>query len=154
MNRIELAYRKSAVEAPSGLGLLIALFDTLANDLQRAAKAQCGNDIEARCAAIRHALLVVGHLEDWVTRGTGGTLADALTSFYSKLRRQLIEAQAKRSADLFEQAMACVLQLRTYWQSLETSTAASGPEILQPEHKVPHGYPEQAIEDRVSSWSA
>jgi len=37
MNRTDMAYRKSAVEGATGFGLLIALYDTLAGDLRRAA---------------------------------------------------------------------------------------------------------------------
>ena len=54
MNRTDLAYRRTAAEAASGLGLLIALFDTLAGDLRRAAEAQRANDIERRSREARH----------------------------------------------------------------------------------------------------
>ena len=37
MNPTELAYRKTAVEGASGFGLMIALYDTLAGNLRRAA---------------------------------------------------------------------------------------------------------------------
>jgi hypothetical protein len=40
MTPTDLAYRKTAVEGASGMGLLIALYDTLAGDLRRAAAAQ------------------------------------------------------------------------------------------------------------------
>ena len=49
MNRTDLAYRRTAAEAASGLGLLISLFDTLAGNLRRAGKAQREDDIERRC---------------------------------------------------------------------------------------------------------
>jgi flagellar biosynthetic protein FliS len=154
MNRTGLAYRKNAAEAPSGLGLLIALFDTLAMDLGRAAEAQHKNEIEKRCGAVRHALLVIGHLEDWVSRGTGGALAQDLIAFYATLRRNLIEAEARNSADILDQQMTAVLKLRTHWQKFESESTQKGPEILRPERRIPPGYPESIVENRVSSWSA
>ena len=56
MNRTDLAYRKTAVEGASGFGLLIALYDTLAGNLRRAAAAQRRNDLEDRCHEVKHAL--------------------------------------------------------------------------------------------------
>jgi hypothetical protein len=49
MNRTDVTYRKTAAEGASGFGLLIALYDTLAGDLRRAAEAERSNDIEQRC---------------------------------------------------------------------------------------------------------
>ena len=154
MNRTELAYRRTAADAPGGLGLLIGLFDTLAGDLRRAADAQRENDIEQRCREVRHALLVLGHLEDWVKRGEDGILARKLIAFYSSLRRKLTEAEVRKSAEIFERQMAAVLELRKYWQQIESRTESSGPEILLPEFRIPAGYPDPQIESGRGSWSA
>ena len=97
MNPTELSYRRTAVEGTSGFGLLIALYDTLAGNLSRAAEAQRKSDIQKRCKEINHALLVIAHLEDWVDREGGGELAEKLVRFYSRLRAKMIEAQAKQS---------------------------------------------------------
>ena len=86
------AYRQTAAEANDGLGPLIALFDTLAGNLHRAACAQRDNDIATRCDEARHALLVIGFLEDWVARGAEGELAAGLKAFYDSLRRAVIAA--------------------------------------------------------------
>jgi flagellar protein FliS len=154
MNRTDLAYRKNAAEATSGLGLLIALYDTLAGDLRRAAQAQTDGKIEHRCREIRHALLVIGYLEDWIARGAGGALAQELVAFYSSLRRKLIEAEAAGSPSLLEQQMDKVLDLRKHWQRFEFQTEPSRPEILMPVQKVPSGYPPPQLESRQCTWSA
>jgi len=154
MNRTDLAYRKNAAEATSGLGLLIALYDTLAGDLRRAAQAQRNGKIEHRCREIRHALLVIGYLEDWVTRGPGGSLAQELVAFYSSLRRKLIEAEAAGSPSLLEQQMDKVLDLREHWQQFEFRAESSRPEILMPVQQIPSGYPLPQSESQPSSWSA
>jgi flagellar protein FliS len=115
---MELAYRKTAAEG-AGFGLMIALYDTLAGDLRRAAEAERNNNIEGRCREVNHALLVIGHLEDNLDRGTDGELAQRLRALYASLRRKLIVAQAQRSAELLELQMAMVLNLRKIWQELE-----------------------------------
>lgn len=154
MNRTDLAYRRTAAEAASGLTLLISLFDTLAGDLRRAAQAQRENDIEQRSKETRHALLIVGYLEDWVNRGTGGTLAQELSTFYASLRRSVIEAEIKMSPEIFEQLMSRVLKLREQWQAVQLRTEPSGPEVLRPAIQIPIGYPAPHVERQQSSWSA
>jgi flagellar biosynthetic protein FliS len=99
-----------------GYGLLIALYETLAGDLRRAAAAQQSGDIEKRCHEIKHALQVIGYLEHCVAEGPGGELAQQLAAFYSSIRRDLIEAQKKQSAEALERQMAAVLEIRESWQ--------------------------------------
>ena len=86
MSPTELAYRKTALGGASGFGLLIALYDTLAGDLRRAAEAERSNDLEERGRQVNHALLILAHLEEWIDRGPGGELAEQLRGFYRSLR--------------------------------------------------------------------
>ncbi len=67
-NYREIAYRQVAVEGADGIGLVIALYDTLAGDLQRAIGAMRANDTEKRCGEINHALLVLGYLDQFIDR--------------------------------------------------------------------------------------
>ena len=119
MNPTELAYRRTAVEGSSGFGLLIALYDTLAGNLRRAAEAQRNDDIQKRCQEANHALLVIGYLEDWIDREGGGELAQKLVAFYSNLRAKLILAQARGSADILEQEMSVILAIRVLGRILK-----------------------------------
>jgi flagellar biosynthetic protein FliS len=153
MNRTDLAYRKAAVEGASGLGLLIALYDTLAGNLRRAAAAQRANDIETRCREARHALMVIGYLESCLHRCEGGPLTQQLLSFYSALRRSLIEAQAKQSADAIEREMALVLKVREYWQQIDQRSASSEPEVMRAVPIQPGGYAIKPTESRLGGWS-
>jgi len=154
MTPSELAYRRTAVEGASGFGLLIALYDTLAGDLRRAAEAQRRKDIATRCKEVNHALLVLGYLENWIDRESGGELALKLIAFYANLRRVLIEAQVKQSPEMLEEQMALVIGIRGTWQELE-SRATSALEV--PPAYQTQGYPGavRSQEHRsVSNWSA
>ena len=115
----ELAYRKTAAESASGLILLLSLYDTLAGDIRRAAIAERRNDIAARCQEVNHAFMVLAFLEDRITHGNGGDLAERLMCFYANLRRQLITAQSKRSPEALEDLMDSVLKIRKAWQQIE-----------------------------------
>jgi flagellar protein FliS len=154
MNPTELAYRKTAVEGASGFGLLIALYDTLAGDLRRAADAQRKDDIDRRCKEINHALLVIAYLDDWIDREGGGELAQKLIVFYTTMRKRLIEAQAKQSPEMLEEQMNLVLSIRGTWQDLE----ARASRVLEnrPSATEPQPYPgTQPLQERtISSWSA
>ena len=154
MNTAELAYRITAAQGAGGLGLLIALYDTLAGDLRRAAEAERANNIQKRCEAANHALLVIAHLQDRAARGNGGQLADSLSVFYSTLRRKLIEAQARRSPEILDEQIALVLEIRKTWQQIDTA-APSRTEARQwsPASAYP-GKTASHFEFATSSWSA
>jgi flagellar biosynthetic protein FliS len=154
MSTTEDVYRNTAVAGASGFGLLIALYDTLAGNLQRAADAERNNNIEKRCAEVNHAFLVVGYLENWMEQGSGGELAQHLLRFYASLRRKMLLAQAKRSAEMLEQQMALVLKIRGTWQEIELrgSVAEEHPDWAQTLND-----PEATAvsnERSASSWSA
>ena len=154
MTPAELAYRKTAAtSAASGLPLLIALYDTLAGDIRRAAQAERENDIERRCREAGHALVVIGYLEDFLERGSGGELAAQLAGLYRTLRRNLIEAQAKRSPELLEEQMARVLQVRGSLQTMEMRGGQAGPEILPAAEAQTAPTPISTERSRLS-WSA
>jgi len=155
MNPTELAYRRTAVEGASGFGLLIALYDTLAGNLRRAAEAQRKRDIQKRCDEVNHALLVIGYLEDWIDREGGGELAQKLIVFYSLMRKKMIEAQAKESPDLLEEQMNLVLQISGTWQDLENRATRALQEPPKPGvQSYPGASPSDEEGHHISSWSA
>jgi flagellar protein FliS len=154
MTPTEANYRKSSAAGATGISLLIALCDTLAGDLRRAAQAERANHLEQRCNELNHALMVIGVLEDRVSRGSGGELADQLTAFYQLLRRRVLLAQARRSPEQLEEAMAEVLKVRESWQNVQLRPEASAAASRQfPDSSDAAGG--SASEPRHSfSWSA
>jgi len=131
MHRTDLAYRQTAAQGASGFGLLIALYDTLAGNLRRAAQAQRENDIERRCQEVNHALMVLAYLEDCLRRGPGGPLARQLQVFYASLRRKVMDAQVKKSPEAFEREMAAVVKIREYWQKVDLRGPGAGSDPAQ-----------------------
>jgi flagellar protein FliS len=155
MSPTELAYRRTALGGASGISLLIALYDTLAGDLRRAAQAERNADFEQRSRQVNHALLIVGLLEEWIDRGTGGELAAQLRDFYKSLRSGMIEAQAKRSPEIFEENMARVLEIREVWQKAESQ--GTTPTVHAAGWVQTPAYPGSSLPTRErnsSRWSA
>jgi flagellar protein FliS len=118
-----LSYRRSAIEGASPIGLMIALFDTLAGDLGRAAAALRKGDIETRCREVNHAILVLGHLESWIDRTSGGESAESLARFYGHLRAKMMEASVKKSATILDAQIEMILNVRSAWQLLDIPTS-------------------------------
>jgi len=123
-NYAQLSYRRSAIQGASPIGLVIALYDALSRDLRRAAEAIRSHDIQRRCAEVNHALLVLGQLEDWIDNKRDERLAESLSQFYSYLRARMREASLKQSAQLLEDQIDLVLQVRTAWQQKDSEQAA------------------------------
>ena len=116
-----MSYRRSAVEGASTIGLMIALFDTLAGDLRRAAAAIRTNDIETRCRELNHAALVLGQLENWIDLKNGGDSAQTLSRFYAYLRAKMMEAALSKSFKLIEVQIDMILHVRSAWQQLDAA---------------------------------
>ena len=128
----QTTYRDCSVGGASSIGLMILLFDRLVGDLRSAADAVRRNDIESRCRALNHALVIVGQLESWVDRENGGEPARQLATFYSYLRSRLLEASVQHSAELFEAQMQTIVHIRSRWQLLEDSPAPEAGEAEEP----------------------
>ena len=97
---------------------------------------------------------MIGYLEDWIDRESGGELAYKLVAYYSNLRSKLVEAQARNSAEILEQEMAVILAIRGTWQDLELRASSA---LVVPPASQARSYPGAAISQddrRVSSWSA
>lgn len=154
MYSTELAYRRSAAADSNCLGVLIALYDTLAGDLRRAAEAQRNSNIETRSREIQHALLVMGHLETWVNNGTGGPLAQQLLAFYARLRVRLMEGEIKRSAEILLQQMASVLEIREYWQKQNEAETSSLSAIMATSASQDGRRMAMQTENYQGGWSA
>jgi len=119
MTHTDLSYRQAAVQSGTGFSFLIAMYDTLARDLQRAANAEQSNDLEMRSRKLSHAFMVLAHLEECLNRGAGGELADTLRAFYASVRQEVTEAQFTRSASILEDQSTRILKLREEWQRLD-----------------------------------
>src|ERR1700744_421493 len=116
LKETERSYRRIAIEGASPIGLLLVLFDLLVSDLRAAAAALRANDIEGRCKALNHAFLVLAQLQSWVDLKRGGEPARVLALFYSRLGSRMMEAGAKKSAEVLDKEIETILMVRNAWQ--------------------------------------
>ncbi|HEY2856822.1 MAG TPA: flagellar export chaperone FliS [Terracidiphilus sp.] len=156
MTAMDITYRNTAVGGASGLSLLIALYDTLIGNLRRAAEAQRDGRLDTRANELKHAISVIGCLENW-TDPSRGELAQQLAAFYSGLRRAIMLAQTRQSAELLEEQMHRALQIRQTWHDVNTRPSVQDVEILPPAPAATYGLPSFVEDSRprsAQSWSA
>lgn len=115
-----LAYRKAATQHASPVGLVIALYDTLVADLQRASAAMYRNDIQTRSNQLKHGFQVLGQLNALIDTKNGGTPAANLLRFYEHLRRRMLAAQFRQDPAILEVDIRLILEVRAAWQQVDS----------------------------------
>ncbi len=120
-----LAYRRAAAQQASVVGLVIALYDTLAGDLQRAAGAIHQGNIEERSNQLKHGFTVLTQLNTLLDLERGGQTALNLQRFYEYMRQQMLRAQFAQDASILERACTVLLDVRGAWQQVDTRSPAS-----------------------------
>ena len=124
-----LAYRRAATQQASVIGLVIALYDTLAGDLHRAVAAMQRNDIENRCQQLKHGFTVLTQLDSLIDTERGGHAAVNLRRFYGHIREEMLRAQFTQDSSILERLSTMVLDVRGAWQ--EVDMRAATPPVLQ-----------------------
>ena len=153
MQSSETLYRRIAGEGATYIGLLLAVYDTLAADLRRAGQAVDRRDIAARCDATNHAFLLLGHLESWTDSLDDATLQASLRKFYTHLRIQALLLQANPQSEAFFELAQLVGETRAVWQRRETLDRAAANATPSAAVGASHAddWPEQPLQQR---WSA
>ncbi len=118
-----LAYRRAAAQQASVVGLVIALYDTLAGDLQRAVAAMLANNIEERSLQLKHGFAVLTQLDSLIDMERGGQTAINLRRFYAYARQEMLRAQFTCNPALIENVSGLLLEVRGAWQEVDTRSA-------------------------------
>jgi flagellar protein FliS len=128
-----LYYREAAVAGASPVRLVILLYEQAVEDLRRALSAQDKGQVEARTAAINHAILVLGHLQASLDKDRGGSVAANLDRFYTQVRAGLVEAQVRQSASEIERQISLLMNVHEAWCGVEKAVVASSPQTAPTE---------------------
>lgn len=114
------AYRNSATEGATYLDILLACYDALAEDIRLAGEAAIKSDFATRCRHSQRALLLIGHLESWISLLDDPELAGSLESFYEYLRAEILRLQVASSLDEFMKLALIVCETRASWQKKQS----------------------------------
>lgn len=110
------AYRSSLTEGATHIDILLACYDALAEDIRLAGKSMEAGDVAGRCRYSEHALLLIGHLESWVSMLDDCELAGNLANFYSYVRAEILRLQLSVDSDKFLALALVVGETRATWQ--------------------------------------
>ena len=136
-----LAYRRAAAQQASIVGLLIALYDTLAADLRKAAGAMDRKNFDERSRYLKHGFSVLTQMDALIDAERGGRTASNLRHFYGFLREEMLRAQFTQDTAVLLKLCTHLLEVREAWQEVDTRPIMAPASVLD--------NPETAIEDRA-----
>lgn len=120
MTRSVRAYRSSATEGATHVDILLACYDAVAEDIRLAGKFSLEGDFASRCRHSQHALLLIGHMESWVSLLDDSELAASLTGFYEYLRAEILRLQISSEFEKFMALALVVCETRAVWQNKQS----------------------------------
>jgi len=136
---IQQSYRESAVRGATPLALVVRLYEQMIEDLRQVANAIEQNDIERRSDRIKHALLVIAHLQSTLDFAQGGKVAQDLNRFYDALRQSVVQVQFHPSKRGVTQLITDLLAVREAWIQVER---AENPSVTTADRIVLSGAPD------------
>jgi flagellar protein FliS len=149
-----MSYQMAAVQSANPIGLVIILYDRLVGDLTTTIEAIRNKNIEARCRAADHALLILQHLQSSLDMTHGGETAQSLSQFYDYLRAKLMEAQVKLDPEILTQEIELILQVRQTWNQVDSPAEEPQPSASHKDVVLGNAYGASSEESLCSNWSA
>jgi len=130
------SYREASALGASPVELVVRLYEKLIEDLRQVQRAIENNDVGLRSNRIKHAILIVGHLQSSLDFEKGGKVARDLEKLYNNLRNRLLSLQFQPTGSGTALLLTDLMALREAWVEVDraerpsaTSTGmpASGP---------------------------
>jgi flagellar protein FliS len=112
---IQQSYREATVRGASPVELVVRLYEQVIEDLRQVSIAIEHNDIMLRTKRIKHAILIVGHLQSSLDFAKGGKVAKNLDNFYSAVRQSLVWVQFHPAKRGVTQLITDLLAVREAW---------------------------------------
>jgi len=116
---VRQSYREATVRGANPIQLVVRLYEQMIEDMRRVAIAIEHNDIEQRSRRIKHAILVIGHLQSSLDFARGGKVARDLKDFYDALRQNVVWVQIHPSKGGVAQVITDLLAVRESWIEVE-----------------------------------
>jgi flagellar protein FliS len=147
-NGAAFAYRETTAQSASAVGRVVALFDTILRDFQRALVAIDEGKIEARVFELNHALTVIGELQGVLDYQRGGEAARRFERFYNVARALIMNANAQVSHGSVLELIELFKPIRQAWQEVDQKLA--NVETIET-RKAPQGKPAASTTSRTAA---
>lgn len=113
-------YRKQAVNGASPLQLIVMLYDGALRFMEAGRAAIVAGNLEQQNASLQKAQRIIAELISCLDMAQGGEIAQNLFGLYTYCYNQLVEANFDDRADLVDQVMKIMSDLRESWVQLES----------------------------------
>lgn len=154
MNAQQL-YREAGVLGANPVELIVRLYEKMVDDLRLVSDAIENKNVPLRANRIKHAILIVGHLESSLDFDKGAKVARDLEVFYKSLRCRLLHVQFHPSRSEVSQLITDLMSLREAWVQVER---AENPAAATPAQEgatpgvSPYGAPNSEREHPRMDW--
>jgi flagellar protein FliS len=118
------AYRRTAVQSSSPLGLVVMLYDGAIKFMLEAREAIARNDVHARTTAVSRALAIIAELQNTLNLKEGGDVARELDRLYSYMSTRLLDVTGKADDNAAKEVHKLLTTLREGWSQIAAQTPA------------------------------
>lgn len=118
------SYQLDTARAASPIGGVVALFDTIIRDFQRASAAIAAGNVETRVRQLNHALTVIAELQGVLDYERGGIAAARFRRFYEVTRSLIMEANLRATQDAIQELIALYTPVRQAWRTIDQKAPA------------------------------
>lgn len=119
------AYRRTAVQSSSPLGLVVMLYDGAIRFILEAREAIARKDVRARTNAVSRTLAIVSELQNTLNVKEGGAVAQELDRLYTYINTRLLDVTAKADDNAAAEVHKLLTTLREAWSQIaEQQTVA------------------------------
>ena len=112
------AYRRTAVQSSSPLGLVVMLYDGAIKFVLEAREAIARHDVRARTEAVSRALAIVTELQNTLNLKEGGEIGRELDRLYSYISARLFDVTAKADDEAAKEVHKLLSTLRDGWSQI------------------------------------
>lgn len=119
------AYRRTAVQSSSPLGLVVMLYDGAIRFVLEAREAIARRDVAARTNAVSRALAIVAELQNTLNVKEGGQVAQELDRLYTYINGRLLDVTAKADDNAAMEVHKLLTTLRDAWSQIADKQLAA-----------------------------
>lgn len=119
------AYRRTAVQSSSPLGLVVMLYDGAIRFVLEARDAIARNDVGGRTAAVSRALAIVAELQNTLNVKEGGEVAQELDRLYTYVSGRLLDVTSKADDAAAAEVHRLLTTLREGWSQIAQKPPAA-----------------------------
>lgn len=119
------AYRRTAVQSSSPLGLVVMLYDGAIKFVLEARDAIARQDVAARTNAVSRALAIVAELQNTLNVKDGGQIAQELDRLYTYINGRLLDVTAKADDNAAQEVHKLLSTLRDAWSQIADKQLAA-----------------------------